>query len=149
MPRTPPISFLGLIRQPRGVRFLLVGAWNTLFGYLIFLLLVEISSRIFSVYQLAYMAALVVANVMAILNAFFFHKHITFQSRTRGFAVLAELLKFSSTYLFTFLLSFFLLPVFVEFLHLSTPVAGALVLVVCTTISYFGHSRFSFRNISR
>lgn len=138
-------DFLGFLkRQRKEIRFVVVGLWNTVFGYLVFLLFVELSSRIFSLPQLAYMVGFILANVVAILNAFFFHRFITFRSQVHGLAILTELVKFSSTYLFTFFLSAFLLPVFIEIFHLTTPVAGALVLLVCTVISYLGHSRFSF-----
>lgn len=139
-------DFLGFLkRQRKEFRFVVVGAWNTVFGYLVFLLFVDLASRIFSLHQLAYMVGFVLANVVAILNAFLFHRFITFRSQVRGLAILTELVKFSSTYLFTFFLSALLLPVLIEILHLSIPIAGALVLLVCTMISYFGHSRFSFR----
>jgi putative flippase GtrA len=127
-------------------RFVLVGVWNTIFGYLAFVLLDALFSQWFSDRRLAYMVAMVLSNIVAVLNAFVFHKTLTFQSRVRGLAMLGELMRFSSTYLFTFLLSLFLLPAFVEIFGLSTRIAAALVILVCTVISYLGHSRFSFRN---
>jgi putative flippase GtrA len=129
-------------------RFVLVGVWNTIFGYLAFVLLDALFSQWFSDRRLAYMVAMVLSNIVAVLNAFVFHKTLTFQSRVRGLAMLGELIRFSSTYLFTFLLSLFLLPAFVEILGLSTRIAAALVILVCTVISYLGHSRFSFRKPS-
>jgi putative flippase GtrA len=144
----PPVT--GIYRLVRKhetkFRFILVGAWNTIFGYGAFLLLETLFSRLFPANPLSYMAAMVSSNVIAVLNAFLFHKYITFRSRVRDVAVFAEFIRFSSTYLLTFLLSLFLLPAFIEILGLSTRVAGALVILVCTIVSYIGHSRFSFRN---
>ncbi|MEW6668824.1 MAG: GtrA family protein [Thermodesulfobacteriota bacterium] len=145
-PGTGPSSLLR--KHETKFRFILVGAWNTIFGYLAFVLLDELLCGLFSNRRLAYMVAMVLANIIAILNAFFFHRTFTFQSRVSGLAVLGELIRFSSTYLFTFLLSLFLLPVFVELLRLSTKVAAALIILVCTVISYLGHSRYSFRKTS-
>lgn len=119
-----------------------------MFGYIAFVSSVWMFSRIFNVYQIAYMTALVFANIIAILNAFLFHKYFTFRSKVRGLRVLSELVKFSSMYLFTFFLSAFLLPVFIEVFRLPAEVAGALLLPVCMVVSYLGHSRFSFRNPS-
>ena len=116
-----------------------------MFGYCAFVLSVWVFSRIFNVYQVAYMAALVFSNIIAILNAFFFHKYVTFKSKVRGLRVLSELVRFSSMYLFTFILSAFLLPVFIEVFRLPAEVAGALLLPVGMVVSYLGHSRFSFR----
>lgn len=129
-------------------RFLLVGAWNTIFGYMAFVLLNSLFSHWFSAGPLSYMLAMVLGNVVSILNAFIFHKYITFRSPTGGLAMVVELARFSSTYLFTFLLSLLLLPLFVEIVGFSTRTAGALVILACTVISYLGHSRFSFRNIA-
>jgi hypothetical protein len=39
-----------------------------------------------------------------------------------------------------------LLPVFVELFKIEPKIAGAFVIVVCTFISYFGHSWFSFNS---
>lgn len=128
------------------LRFLVVGAWNTLFGYLAFVLLNSLFSHCFPAKRLSYMLAMILGNIVAILNAFIFHKYITFRSHIGGLAMFSELARFSSTYLFTFLLSLFLLPAFIEILGLSANAAGALVILVCTVISYLGHSRFSFRN---
>lgn len=143
-----PVGLFAVRKHETKFRFLLVGAWNTVFGYLAFILLEALLSRLFSNSPLSYMAAMVMANIIAILNAFVFHKYITFRSHIRGPALLAELLRFSSTYLFTFLLSLFLLPALIEFLGLSARFAGALVILICTVFSYIGHSRFSFRNIT-
>ncbi len=141
-----PELFRALLgQQQRPLRFILVGVWNTIFGYAAFVLLDALFSRLLPGHPLSYMVALVVANVVAILNAFIFHRTFTFQSRVRGAAILGELVRFSSTYLFTFILSLFLLPAFVEILGFSARVAGALVLLVCMVVSYIGHSRFSFR----
>jgi putative flippase GtrA len=134
-----------LRRHETKVRFVVVGLWNTVFGYLAFVLLEALLRHSFSGLRLSYMIAMVLSTVVAVLNAFFFHRTFTFQSRVRGRAVLGELVRFSSTYLFTFILSLFLLPAFVEILGLSARVAGALVVIVCTVFSYLGHSRFSFR----
>ena len=48
-------------------------------------------------------------------------------------------------YLFSIFLGLVLLPVFVELFHLDPKIAGALLIPVTTIISYFGHSRFSFK----
>lgn len=130
----------------RPVRFLLVGIWNTIFGYLVFIGMDFLFSLLFSKRFVAYMTAAVVANILAVINAYIFHKWVTFRSTTHGMDLLFEFMRFSSTYLVTFLLNLVLLPFFVEVVHLSPMVAGALVICCCTFISYLGHSRFSFKH---
>lgn len=83
--------------------------------------------------------------IIAIINAFIFHKYYTFRSKVEGNAVIMEFFRFALTYAFTFLLSLVLLPVFVEVMKLNPKVAGATMIPVITVISYLGHSKYSFR----
>lgn len=94
------------------------------------------------------MSAAVLANILAIINAFLFHRLFTFRSPVQGLAIIPEFVRFFSVYLFSFFLGLVLLPVFVELLQLDPPIAGALLIPVTAIISYLGHSRFSFSNYS-
>jgi putative flippase GtrA len=127
------------------VRFVLVGLWNTLFGYLVFVGLDYLFNLFFSPRYVAYMSAAVLSNILAIINAYIFHKHITFQSTVRGKGILVEFARFFSTYLFTTILGLILLPVSVEALGIEPRISVALLIPVTTVISYIGHSRFSFK----
>lgn len=127
------------------IRFLMVGLWNTIFGYLVFVGLDYLFNLFFSPRYVAYMSAAVLANIIAILNAYIFHKHITFQSMVRGKGILTEFARFFSTYLFSTILGLFLLPVSVEVLGIEPRISAALLIPITTIISYIGHSRFSFR----
>jgi len=91
------------------------------------------------------MSAAGLANVFAILNAYIFHKFITFRSPLRGIAIILEFLRFSSMYLFSIFLGLVLLPVFVELFHYDPKISAALIIPVTIIISYIGHSRFSFK----
>lgn len=128
------------------VRFLMVGAWNTLFGYLVFVCFDSLFAANFPKRYVAYMSAVILSNIMAIINAYIFHKYVTFKSDIKGMGILCEFLRFSTTYLVTFFLSLALLPLFVEIMNVTPKIAGALVIVCCTVISYLGHSRFSFHH---
>jgi len=59
------------------MRFVLVGVWNTIFGYLVFVAYDYFIERFFSPRYVAYMSAAVMSNILAIINAYIFHKHIT------------------------------------------------------------------------
>ena len=126
-------------------RFLLVGAWNTLFGYLVFIALDTGLSHIVSKRYVAYMSAMILGNIIAIVNAYIFHKTITFKSTTKGKGTVLEFTRFCMTYLVTFCVSLILLPLIVELGGIDPKTAGALVILLCTAISYLGHSRFSFK----
>jgi putative flippase GtrA len=128
------------------IRFLIVGVWNTAFGYGAFLFLYWLFDLFLSPRFMAYMTASIIGNILAVTNAFFFHKYYTFQSPERGGAALKEYFRFVGTYVFTFILSLILLPIFVELACLTPQVAAAVIILICTVFSYIGHSRFSFRS---
>ena len=128
------------------VRFVIVGGWNTVFGYGLFAaanyLLVDRLPH-------AYMLAIVIANIIAISVAYVSHKLVTF--RTRG-NVLREYLRFYAVYGVTALINLALLPPAVALVGvlLSRPrhvpyVAQAALLPLNVALSYIGHKRFSFR----
>lgn len=125
--------------------FLLVGIWNTIFGYLAFVVLDAILADLFSKRYAAYMSAAILSNILSIVNAYVFHKYFTFKSTIKGLRIIGEFFKFSTTYIFTFILGLLLLPVFVEVLHVMPKIAAALIIGLCTGISYVGHMNFSFR----
>jgi putative flippase GtrA len=126
------------------IRFFFIGVWNTIFGYLVYISLDYLFTFVFQKRYLAYMTAAVLANIIATISAFLFHKHITFKSTVRGKGVIIEFFKFYSMYTVTNILGLVLLPFFVEVLKIDPKISGALLIPIVAIISYFGHSRFSF-----
>ena len=92
------------------------------------------------------MTAAVISNIIAIINAYIFHKYITFKSSVKGKGIILEFTRFFSMYLFSFFLGLVLLPVFVELFHLDPKISAALLIPITVIISYFGHAKFSFRH---
>lgn len=90
------------------------------------------------------MMATLLSNIIAIINAYIFHKYVTFRSEVRGKRILIEFARFFSTYIFTIILGLILLPIFVELLSLDPKISAAVIIPLTTVVSYFGHSRFSF-----
>jgi putative flippase GtrA len=127
------------------VRFILVGIWNTIFSYLVFVALDYLFNLFFSPRYVAYMSAAVLSNVIAVTNAYFFHKHLTFKTKTKGRAAFREYFRFYMTYIFTSILSLILLPIFVEFLKLDPKIAVAIIMLPLTVVSYVSHNQFTFR----
>ncbi len=142
-------SFIALRFKHRiKIRFLLVGVWNTIFGYGVFCLFDSFFAWLFSTRSIAYMSAMIIAQILAVINAYIFHKYITFQSAVKGLKMIAEFFRFSATYIVTFCLSFILLPLFVEIGNMHPKIAAAIIILICTVISYLGHSRFSFSKLA-
>jgi putative flippase GtrA len=133
-----------IARHQTKIKFVIVGIWNTVFGYLVFVGLDILFAFIFSKRYMVYMSAAVLANILAIINAYIFHKYVTFRSPVRGKGIIIEFVRFFSTYLFIMMLGLILLPLFVEILGIDPKISGALLIPITTIISYFGHSRFSF-----
>ena len=142
-------------RAPSGqvVRYLVVGAWNTLFGYGTYALLNFLFAPLLGSQYLAAMAANVLANVIAISVAFLGYKLWVF--RTKG-NFLWEYLRCYLVYGTTFCAGLVLLPLLMAALNLFvTPrtavpyVAGAILTAGTVVVSFFGHKQFTFAQDTR
>ncbi|HEX4169308.1 MAG TPA: GtrA family protein [Bryobacteraceae bacterium] len=128
------------------VRYVLVGGFNTAFGFGVFALLNWSFRRLGS---FAYMYAWLLSNVIAITAAFLAYKWFVF--RTRG-NYLIELIRCFSVYGSGMLFGAVALPITVTILRriMHKPeqapyIAGALLTVVTVVLSFLGHRHFSFR----
>lgn len=127
------------------IKFIIIGIWNSIFGFLAFCILLTLFSKFFKVRYFAYTSAQIIGTILAIINAYILHKYITFRSIVTGRKIIVEFFRFCVTYLFGFLLSLALLPLLVEAAGIDPKVAGAILLPFFAVISYFGHSKFSFK----
>ncbi|WP_227468304.1 GtrA family protein [Microbacterium sp. YJN-G] len=134
--RGPDGPLLRLIRDRR-VAFLCVGVINTVVGFAWFALFDLTVGRLWG-----YMVTLMFAHVASVLCAFVLYRRAVF--RVRGH-VWRDLLRFEMVYLTALGVNAVLLPLLVEFAGLEPIIAQALIVFITTLISYFGHSRFSFR----
>jgi glycosyltransferase involved in cell wall biosynthesis len=127
-------------------RYLIVGVWNTFFGYSLYALFVALlTPRL----QFAYIYASAFSNLIAITVAYFGYKFFVF--KTKG-NYLVEWFRCILVYGSGMLPGLVLLPLLVGGLHYffhldrSAPyVAGAILLATGTIYSFFGHKHFSFR----
>ncbi len=127
------------------IKFVLVGIWNTIFGYLLFIGIDTLFTHIFVKRYVAYISAAILANIIAIINAYIFHKYVTFKSPVRGVGIIMEFARFFSSYIFSFILGLILLTVIVEVYHVDPKIAAAFTTIIGVVVSYLSHSRFSFR----
>lgn len=135
--QVPPGPILGLVRDQR-VAFMIVGAFNTVNGFALFVLFHMLLGDGF----VRYMATLLAAHVVAVMCAFVLHRRFVF--RVRGHLLL-DALRFEAVNLGALGLNAALLPLFVEVVNLDVIVAQLLAGVVVVLTSYVGHSLFSFR----
>jgi putative flippase GtrA len=134
------------------IRYLLVGAWNTLFGYGCFFL----SARVFlhlisSQPSLAASVASIVATVANITVSFVGYKRFVF--RTKG-NFSREYARSFLVYLPSLLLNAVAIAPLTAVLRRLLPlralqapyIAGAILAIVTVVISFFGHKHISFRD---
>lgn len=119
------------------VRYVVVGGWNTLFGYLVFAALQLTVGG-----DIGYMAVLVIAQFIGILNAYLCYRAFVFRVTGNWWL---DLMRFSAVYWIVFGLNVIALPIMVAILGMNVLVAQALFLIVTIIASYFAHNHFSFR----
>ena len=134
----PPVGhpIRRLIADER-VRFLVIGGFNTVFAYVLF---VFFEWAVGGLYLLSLFASYLIAT----LCAFVLHRRFTFGVTGRANVGL-DLLRFESVYVVMLAVNAVLLTVFVEFAGWPSLLAQAVIVVFTTVISYLGHKFFSFR----
>lgn len=131
----------GAASSPAGrpLRFLVAGALNTGFGLAIFPLLLWSNHWL----EKRYMIALVIAQGLSVVFAFTTYKVGVF--RAEGHAG-RQFGAFSTFYLFTSAANWVALPLLVEVGKIRPIVAQIGFAVALMALSYFWHSRVTFRN---
>lgn len=127
-----------LIAHEQKIRYLIIGGWNTVFGYGVFAALYFWLEGL-----IHYLIILSISYVLSITNAYIGYKLFVF--RTRG-NILREYLRFYVVYGAAFLVNLATLPLFVEILKLNMYVAQAIVTIITILGSYVLHKNFSFKD---
>jgi putative flippase GtrA len=127
------------------VRYLAVGAWNTLFGYGIYAFLTYLLTPWI---PYAYMLAGLLGSAVAITVAFLSYKLFVFQTRGN---FLKEYLRCYVVYGTSTLVNLLLLPVLVGVLNLYIEprvyvpyIAGAMLTAGTVLASFIGHKQYTF-----
>lgn len=125
----------------QGVRYLLVGLWNTIFGYGFFAALEIIVGE-----AVPYMAILVIAQVVSTFMAYILYRYVVFKVRGHFWR---DLVRFSLVYAAAFAVNLVLLPVMVSGLGWNVLLSQALIVAGTVIASFFAHRSFSFRRRGR
>ncbi len=118
------------------VRFLAVGAYNTLFGYAAFVVLYTWLHE-----TMHYLAIAVIGQVIAVINAFFAHRILVFRARGN---LLADFVRFNITTLGSTAIGLAGLAVLVDLGGVHPLLAQGVVLAVTVVITYVAHKLFTF-----
>ena len=126
------------------IRFIFVGGWNTVFGYLVFLLFLFLLEKIFNNERQIYSLSIAFSHLISVINSFIFHKVVTFVSKQKGLELVYEFRRFFNSYIITFLLNLSLISIQVELLSLNPRIAGAISLPIVTVVTFFLLSKYAF-----
>lgn len=127
------------------LKFLIVGIWNTFFGYIVFLALDAFLGRLIVEKFYPYMIALMLSQVIGIMNSYLSHKFFTFNENQQRISV-EEFSRFTSVYVGIILLGLILVPLLVEVFEFMPKIAALVIIPLQVVISFKSHKNFSFRS---
>jgi putative flippase GtrA len=129
-----PVRFY--FRRREQLLYLVVGGWNTVFGYGIWALMQFLLGD-----HLHYLVIVLIAWPIAVLNAYIGYRYVVFRSRG---PILRELPRFSLVYFLTLLANLALLPIALSVLPFNIYIVQALLLMTVVVCSYLSHRYYSF-----
>jgi putative flippase GtrA len=130
-----PIARLCLRRREQ-ILYLVIGGWNTLFGYAIWALLYYLLHA-----YLHYLIIQVISWPFAVANAYICYRRFVFRSKGD---VWRELPRFSLVYVVGLALALIVLPILVRVLPFNLYIVQAMFLAVVVVLTYLAHKYFSF-----
>lgn len=119
-------------------RFLLVGGFNTGFGFIIY----AFFTFVFKKMEFGYMLALVISQILSLFVAFWLHKKVTFKKAGH---LVKDFIRFTMVNALSYAINWLALPLLVHGLRWNPLVGQFSVLIVTTLISFVGHKYFSFK----
>lgn len=126
-----------ITKHEQKIRYLIIGGWNTVFGYGVFAGLYFWLSN-----SVHYLFILSLSYIISITNAYVGYKIFVF--RTKG-NIFKEYFRFYIVYGVSFLFNLATLPFLIEILHFNMYAAQAVVTIVTILGSYVLHKNFSFK----
>jgi putative flippase GtrA len=130
----PPIRFY--FRRREQLLYLVVGGWNTVFGYGVWAFLQYLLGA-----HLHYLVVVLLAWPIAVLNAYLGYRYVVFRSRG---SIVRELPRFSLVYVLTLIANLALLPIALSVLPFNIYVVQAMLTTIVVVGSYLSHRYYSF-----
>ena len=119
------------------IKYVVVGGWNTVFGFFAFIALYYSLNRI-----IHYTIILTASYIVSITNAYLCYKFLVFKTKGNYFR---EYFRFYLVYGVAYLINLGLLPVAVELFKIKVVIAQILIMLITILISYLGHKNFTFK----
>ena len=131
-------ALISRLYQDQRIRFLAVGGFNTVLGYVLF---VALDNLVFEHIPFGYLLSLIVSYAITIGLAFILYRRFVFKVRGRVFG---DLIRFIGVYAIAIGINVLALPLLVEVVRLPPFLAQAIIIVITTLVSFFGHKKVSF-----
>lgn len=128
--------FRRMIRNDK-LRYLVAGAYNTVFGYANFVGLYALFSS-----TLHYLYILLLSHAVSVTNAYCSYRLLVFREADSGWL---PFVRFNAVYVFALGFNMVALPVLVEYVDIHVLAAQALVVMLTVVGSYLLHRRFTFK----
>ena len=121
--------------KKQGIKYLITGCWNTLFGIAVYAGLIKLFGERY------YLPLVVLSNIISITNAYICYKIFVF--KTKG-NIFKEYVKCYTVYGVSMLCSIVLMYIFVDLFKINAIASNIVITLLLTIISFFGHKYFSF-----
>jgi putative flippase GtrA len=121
----------------RRIRYVIVGGWNTVFGYAAF------AGLTLSLHQrLHYVVILLIGHIVTVSQGFVLHRSVVYRVTGHLFR---DFSRFQMMYAGALAANAALLVALVHSAHLPVLLAQALIVTALPLVTYFGHKHFTFR----
>ena len=130
------------LKHAQKLHYLLIGGWNTVFGYGVFIALYYGTAR----FNIHYVVVLVLSQVINVTSAYFLYKRFVF--KTKG-NIIREYCRFCTFYWLSFAANLILLPASVELFGLNPVISQGLLIAVTAVTSYLWHANYTFNPASK
>jgi putative flippase GtrA len=125
-------------RHKEKIMYLIVGMWNTAFGYGLFAGLYYLLSK-----SMHYNVILLICYVVSTINAYLLYKYLVF--KTKG-DLIRGYLRFSMVYVYAYLGNMLLLFALKRFTSIDLYLGQAISVIVIVLISYMSHKKYTFKD---
>jgi putative flippase GtrA len=141
----PPTGVLRLVPeairtrvQSKHVKFVIIGIYNTLFGYAVF------AALHLALPHVNYMLVLIVSRELSVVSAFIAYRLFVF--KVKG-ALVPDFVRFWMVYSGALIINLIALPFLVLIVGLNVLVAQAITVIFMVISTWIGHNHFSFRRL--
>lgn len=126
-----------MIIDSKKIRFLIVGLFNTIFGYVFSIVIYEIFKDYLSLFII-----LLISHIITVTFSFFNYRLFVFKSKK---SMLNEYAKIHLVYISTFCINFLIVWVLYNYLLWTFWLSRLVSILVLICYNYFAHLRFTFK----